>query len=794
MFLPLLLPLTLPAEADTLRSFDIEEAVVVAQPKETAALRAQAASVSLFDASSLQRRGISAAKDLSALAPGFYMPAYGSRLTSAAYVRGVGSRSGQPAVGLYVDNIPYPDKTAYDFTFAAIDRVDILRGPQGTLYGAGTQGGLVRVFTADPFAHHGTTLSAGWTSRIGGRRVSATTYLHPGERVALSLSAYYNGQNGAFRNAATGEKQDGSDVGGGRLRLAWRPSERVRLDWTASYEYSHEDACPYFWDDATDETQQPTGRIEQNRPSSYRRSLFNTGLSASHTFPRFVLTSTTAYQHLADRLFMDQDFTAADIFSLCQEQQLDNFSEELALRSRRDDARRWQWTTGLYFQYQHAHTDCPVTFYGEGIDYLNGLIGANLPTSPQVSVSLTGSSLPFVSTLKTPALTTALFHQSTVRLVGGLSATLGLRLDYDHRSLDLRSGIEGGAAVPYHFAMSMGPTMSFSTDLEADATLNGHLRSDRWQVLPKAALNYELADGLGNVYLSVSKGYRAGGYNIQSYSDLSQSLLRRQLMLGVRDYSVEQINALPRLPEAAKQGAIAGMTSVLDKVTPAAPDVASLYYKPEYTWSYEFGLHHNLCERLLQLDLSAYYMRTRDQQISRFSESGMGRVLVNAGRSRSAGVEVSLRSLLLSERLQLSAAYGFTSARFTDYDLGAADDAAQQDYNGNRVPYVPAHTLSAAASFRQPIARSFVEAVEVGADVRGAGDIYWDEANTHSSVFYAVVGARLALEMRHGLSLSLWAKNLTATRYTTFSFESMDRRFAQFGQPRTFGVDLSVKF
>jgi len=82
-------------------------------------------------------------------------------------------------------------------------------------------------------------------------------------------------------------------------------------------------------------------------------------------------------------------------------------------------------------------------------------------------------------------------------LVDNLTLTLGLRLDYDARKLDLASGTATATeGVPYHFGMSMGPSMQFNTDLHADPTLNATLRHNNWQVLPKAALNYTLPRGL----------------------------------------------------------------------------------------------------------------------------------------------------------------------------------------------------------------------------------------------------------------------------------------------------------
>lgn len=808
LFLPLLAALS-PTEVvvDTLKNFDIEEAVVVASPKETKQLRKQPLSVSLFDASSLKHRNVNAVKDLSAYAPNFFMPDYGSRLTSACYIRGIGSRINTPAVGLYVDNVPYADKSAYDFSFQGIERVDVLRGPQGTLYGRNTMGGLLRIFTANPITHHGTDVSAGigtgWkTSKTMLRNASFTTYLHPTERMGLSVGGYYEGKDGFFTNTANHKKQDNSEVGGGRLRWTWQPTDVVKLDWTASYEQSTEGACPYyllgksntFAEGFATSKDFNNQTLAQNRPSTYRRKLFNTGLNVEHRLPRLTLSSITAFQHLNDRLFMDQDFTSADIFSLCQKQKMSTVSEEIALKSAPGQNKRWTWTTGAFAMYQFLRTDCPVTFYNEGVNYLNQQIGNGLPTSPSIQVSFTGNEVPFTAKLNTPNFNAALFHQSTVTLVKNLTLTLGLRVDYDSRKLDLTSGTSTAEGIPFYFGMSMGPTMSFNTNLHADPTLNASLEHNNWQVLPKAALNFTLPRQLGNIYVSVAKGYRSGGYNIQSYSDLSQQLLRRNMMLGVKDYSTQTINALPYLPENIKQGAIAGMTAVLDRVIPAEPNANSLYYKPEYTWSYELGIHHNLAEKALQLDLSTFYMKTRDQQIARFAESGMGRVMVNAGRSRSLGVEMGLRSQLCADRLNLAASYGFTNAKFTRYNMGVSTTGEKVDYSGNKVPFVPTHTFSASVDFRQPLHNDFVHAYAIGADVKGAGKIMWNEANTFCQNLYATLGIHADIELNNSIVLGLWARNLTNTRYATFAFDSMNNRFAQYATPRTFGMNVKWHF
>lgn len=756
-------------ESDTSRVVNLEEAIVVATPKQTTQLRKQPLSANIYSGKELEQLQVTSLKGLSALTPNFFMPDYGSRYTSAVYIRGIGSRMNTPAVGLYVDNIAYVDKSAYDFSFTDIERVDVLRGPQATLYGRNTMGGVIRVYTSDPLRNYGTQLSLGGSTRNGGRSASFTTFLHPSDNFGISLTGYYNGEAGFFKNATTGKHADFSDAGGGKLRMSYRPSSRLRLDFTASYEQSYEGACPYYYEGAVKGTEPYAdylGTLSQNRPSTYRRSVLNTGLSVAWRANHFTLNSVTAYQRVADRLFIDQDFIAADIFSLDQRQKLNTISQEFSLKSK--GGKSWQWTTGVYGMYQHAKTTCPVDFYQDGVDYLNNIFKNVLPAGMPMSLGFTGSELPFRASLKTPAANAALFHQSSYKFDNGLTLSAGLRLDYDYQHLDLRSGV--ATPIDFQFAM-MGRPVPF----QSNSVLNDKLNNDTWQLLPKLALQYDFKQNLGNVYASVSKGYRSGGYNIQAYSDLSQNMLKGDMMQQVYDYSYNMMTAMG-MPAAAVEKNL----SSLKQNIPAPAEAASLYYKPEQTWSYEVGSHFNFCGGAFQLDATAFLMDTRDQQVANFAESGMGRNVKNAGKSRSYGAELSARTRWMDNRLTVNTNYGFTHATFRG--------------NGNYVPYVPKHTLSATADFRQPLNCDVLRAVTVGANVFAAGDIQWDEANTHHQDFYATLGAHLSLEFARDIHLTLWGKNLTDTNYDTFRFDSMNRRYAQRGIPCHFGADLKVNF
>ena len=151
--------------ADSSRVFDIEEVVVVSQPKESFRLRMQPLSSTSFSQQQLTGLGVQDLRELSAYIPSFTMPNYGSRLTSSIYVRGIGSRVNSPAVGIYVDGMPIQNKSAFNFHMYDIDRVDVLRGPQGTLYGMNTEGGLIRMYTKNPFDVQGTDVKISLGSR-----------------------------------------------------------------------------------------------------------------------------------------------------------------------------------------------------------------------------------------------------------------------------------------------------------------------------------------------------------------------------------------------------------------------------------------------------------------------------------------------------------------------------------------------------------------------------------------------------------------------------------------------------
>ncbi len=218
---------------DSLKVVDIEEVVVIATPKENRKLRELPVATTLLSQKDMQANQVHSVKNLTGIGPNLFIPDYGSKLTTSIYIRGIGSRINTPSVGLYVDNIPYIDKSAFDFNYADIERIDILRGPQGTLYGRNTMGGLIKVHTKSPFTYQGPT----------DIRMGAATYnnynvsLHPLSpyirTVRLFLPEdFYEHTGGFFENSArNNEKVD-------KKQCRWRtfpwgiylPSSNLKVD------------------------------------------------------------------------------------------------------------------------------------------------------------------------------------------------------------------------------------------------------------------------------------------------------------------------------------------------------------------------------------------------------------------------------------------------------------------------------------------------------------------------------------------------------------------------------------
>ena len=761
---------------DTTKVIDIEEVVVIATPKENTRLRQQAISSTSLSQNEMRNNSVTSVKTLSGLVPNLFIPDYGSKLTTSVYVRGIGSRINTPAVGLYVDNIPFIDKSAFDFNYSDIERIDVMRGPQGTLYGRNTMGGLIRVFTKSPFTYQGTDIRLS-AATYNDYKASLTHYHRISSQFAFSTGFFYEHKGGFFKNSFNNKRIDTDDEFGGRFRAIYLPTENLKLDLTLNYEYTNQGGYPYEYtgrtNGKTEDRSEYIGKISYNHACGYKRNLLNAGLNLEHQADNFILSSVTGFQYLYDQMNLDQDFTEADIYTMMQKQNSKTISEELVLKSK--PGNRWQWTTGVSGFYQWLKTDGPVTFQEEGVqslieDNINAGL-SHLPAgAPTLTTKITTRPLPVSGVFDTPILNGAIYHQSTFNdvLVECLSVTAGLRLDYEKLKLDYNSVCD----MNFDFDVSL-PFLPIGIvrHLNAKTQFIGKESTDYLQLLPKFTIQYAW-NSKNNVYATVSKGYRSGGYNIQMFSDLIQNSMRNDMMNAIKQDEV--------------LGKFAGMMPEMPASDVNVSDAT--LYKPEYSWNYEVGSHTTLFDDKLQADVALFYMDTRNQQISRFAESGLGRITVNAGKSRSLGAEASVRAQL-TNAFSLSGNYGYTYATFTDYVVSDTEN-----YNGNYVPFVPKHTFNVGAQYVFTMRKgAILDNITVNANYKAAGRIYWTEQNNASQALYGTLNGRVNFNKGNG-QLAFWINNALNTDYQAFYFETMNRGFAQKGRPLQVGVDIRCRF
>ena len=733
-------------QADTLMAVDPVAVTVVKHEKN---LSKSAITSTVLDFKSIEQRGISGIKDIITAAPNFYMPDYGSRMTSSIYVRGLGTRIDQPVVGMTVDNVPIADKNLYDTSLPDIERIEVLRGAQSTLYGRNTMCGVVNIYTLSPLRYQGVRVRAEYGSR-NSYRAGASAYFKHKAGMGSSISAQFAHSDGYFRNDYNNsllEKSNNADIRG---KFQWRRNF-LSLDNTLAVSYLNQNGYPYSYVGAADSSKEQhsdlIGKICYNDPASYNRFAITEGVTARHDWEKITLTSITSYQYLDDHMVMDQDFLPLSYFTLEQAKQQHDISEDVIIRSRTTG--RYKWLAGAFAFYKHQAMQAPVTFLKDGIDNLilkninqhGGYPGEYHWGKADGSQ---GDKLLLGSDFSTSTFGWALYHESTLE-AGKWLLTLGVRLDSEH------------IAMRYHnYANSYYTAVPNDTTKQpAEVALNiddsDRLKKNFMEVLPKFTATYSI-DSQNTLYLSLSKGYKAGGFNTQMFSEVLQ---RR-----VKDYM--------------------GLYQELDVM-----DIIT--YEPEKSWNAEVGGHFSTKDRRFRADFALFWIECFDQQLTLFPPGQTtGRMMTNAGRTRSYGVELSLNYTPI-EGLNLGASYGYTNARFRKFVDGV------NDYAGNAIPYAPQNTLQLQASYTLPLKGKALEGLTFSLSSYGAGRIYWNESNSLSQPLYATLDGTVTLEGK-GWKVDVWAKNITNSRYSLFYFESMSNRFLQRAKGATAGVRFVLEF
>ncbi len=679
-----------------------------------------------------------AIKDFSAIVPNLYIPDYGSKMTSSIYIRGLGTRIDNPVVGMYIDGIGIANKNGFDADLYDIRSLEVYRGPQGTLFGKNTIGGVFNITTLSPLVYQGTRFSIGYGN---GNTIQTrlSHYYKTKNNVGIGASAYFKHTDGFFTNSFNNKKCDWANELGARLKTEWEGSSS-NFSNSLIFNWVNQGGFPYH---------APNKSINYNDICSYQRINLLEGLNYNFDFEKYQLNGTTSYQFLLDKMNMDQDYQPLSYFTLMQAQNEHVVTQELSLKPKKKTTEGWDWITGLSLSYKHNTMNAPVTFKKDGIDSLilknaNNGIQQEFPTE---EIHILENSFIINSKFITQNVDAAIYHTSFYRLKKW-QIEAGIRLDFEYSNFSYNSNSD----IHYRFTLTQ-PDFKL---LETNIANRQHLMYI--EALPKLAISYK--EKHWNAYLSVSEGYKGGGFNTQLFSDILQNKMMNNMMEDLGVYFSEN-----------------NSYEIADIIT----------YKPERCVNTELGFSAkgNINNTYLSIATTLFWIEVFNQQLTIFPTKGTGRLMTNAGRSRSLGAELSAN--IRYKNLSFDLNYGYTNAKFVKYNNGKSDFAKKY------VPYVPQHTLTAAVNYTIPFNHTFFKSIDLNLNSSAFGDIYWNEENSYKQHFYALLAANITLNMKN-FSIDLWGKNLTNTKYNTFYFVSMGNSFLQKGKPITFGITLNLNF
>jgi len=599
----------------------IEEIVVTANKRSEPISKVSASLMALSQAQ-MERQGIREVQDLVSAIPGlsFSQNTGYNTANSTVSIRGIVSRAGAATTGVYIDDTPIQAigdiENFLGSSFPKVfdlERVEVLRGPQGTLFGAGAEGGVVRFITPKPSLTAMDGYARGEVSATQGGGLSYETGAAVGgpilqDELGFRASLWTRHDGGytdrrAYTTGLVDHKPDYSDSLVTRLALTVAPAEGLTVTPSIYYQRTHANDQSSYWTALSDPGR---GRFERGNAIRVRLtdSFTLASLATGYDLPGMKLTSVTSNFQRAGRTPYDltnvlapllignffptvPDHAYFDRSEAITRQRI--WTEEARLQST-DTSARLRWVGGLFVQ-SLKQTDGETTFNPYLDELLTDALGA------PANLNLLNGVSAFATRQEYTLVQVSGFGSLDYKVSETITATMGLRITRSR--LDIQDRTDG-------------PFTGLST-------IKGRIAES--PVTPKFALSWQATpDAL--YYASAAKGYRIGGVNVPA-----------PLSLCAQD-----------------------LAAVGLKQTPTT-------YQSDSTWSYEIGAKNRLYEGRVQYELSAYHIDWRGVQLLTALNCGFGYVL-NAGAAASNGVDLTAHAQL-GRALTLGLAVGYDDARYT---------------------------------------------------------------------------------------------------------------------------------
>lgn len=737
---------------DSIKQYHTTDEVVVTAPMHKQANDAtDVASRTLLNASQLQSIMYETPHDLSSIVPNLYIPQYGSKRSTPLFIRGIGSRNGNPSASVYLEGTPILFPANINFSLPNVRSVEVLNGPQSSFYGKNTLGGIIELFTYSPFSKRATQASLS-TGSFGLFKLNTLVPYSITDRFSIMAGLSSEIRNGYWINAFNGKPADALKDLSLVIKAAYRLSADQLLSLSIMEGNLQQGAFPYRGYHYDTKQYDP---LLLNHLSHYQRKAFRATIQYRLHKQQLSLQAAATVEGLRDGMDMDQDYSPKDIFALQAGNKGLGVAFESIIKWHDKDEHHFL-SGGLSFQHTNLSLSNDIHM---GMDGVKGMLNPMLNkfgSNPKVPVQITSAATKgedMVTRFRMPNSAASLFAEYCYNdlFVDGLSVAVGTHFGFDAYAL----GYDVKSAFAFKVTPKADPSKAF--EVKPPVHLHDYYKQLHWSVYPHAALHYKYSSAF-NTYASLSSGYRSGGYNEQLFADI---LLR------------SQIQAL--------------QAAIMKKGAQQNPDLSKeLSYQPEKGTNYELGFYGSLLNEKMNWRTSFFYTQVKDLQLTDFVSSGLGRLQHNSGDGSYAGLEVQVAYTPFAG-LNLSASYGYTRATLNEVMLPSGEK--QQHVP---VPFVPQQTLSLVADYKYhlPHKQYWVKALFIGGTADGVGPIYYTVDKKQMQPFNMMFNARAGVEFR---LFSIWAKgyNLSNSQRTAFYFRSLGRTLVQTVPPARFEVGIT---
>ncbi len=637
----------------------------------------------------------------------------------------------ESTVALYIDDVYSSRSFAFNQTLMDIDRIEVLRGPQGTLFGKNTIGGVIHVISEKPDMNNSGQIELNYGNYNFTQVRAKFNQQLIKNKLAVRLTSALSLRNGYITDQVpTIEALNKTNFFGLRGSLLYTPNDRVTLTMRGNYGRDNKAENTFVY--ASKPDYNPVGlraddglNTSQNIPNAFNRDQYGGMGKLEIRLGRNTLSAISAVNNSTDSYYGDNDVSAADVTRWGRSQALRTFSQELRLNSPRDQ--KFAYVAGLYYLNERISATDTFTLNKGFLPVAAELLGKPVANAGQfTSEGYTTNS--FIQSQSAAG-----FVSGTLELTPKLRLSGGLRLTSETRQLayyqQIRNQVVNGK--PFNLINLYAVNVGSKASPETRQVTNVALSFD-------VGLDYRFTSNLMG-YAKFVRGFKGAGFNTSPIKDSNSG---------------------------------------------------GLVFRPEYVNNYEIGLKAKPSERI-QVNGAVFYTDYKDKQ--ELLDQGTQVRIANAPLTRGYGAEIEFLAMLSRFRIDVSA--GYLNLKYIDFPFGNDDNGQPINYAGNRLLKAPDVTFSVAPEYNMPLSDKLRLRVGLNLNHTGKAYNDVSNSEVIARVSASILNGRVAIVPTDGRwSLAFWGKNLTNKLYIQHGWEYDWGNQIAWSRPRYYGVEVYLNF